>query len=386
MTEATQRTFKVLSNGVAVDNAARLKRFEVENLLANLGVDELSDEWQAFFKGNPITLNGEQLLLEEAVSGMEQEASPPLPRYTLSPEITEDMLSLEKRGLSLGAKAIALLLVGVVLSALAVFAYVDAVATIPTAALKTLDVPTELYERFSDVVVKYGSFGNSVAGGLDSVSTALGELVRIMSGPVMFGVALFFMVGTLLYGVVSGEWAAAFRMAAPIFIIGIGLQTVGVLSGSTTSPEGQEQSERVRFANAVADQKTEEIKLMLDGLRGDWAELYVTAQLYLLDGTGSAKSVKQAAESLRAYSDQQLGFTPSGEAVYAIEHAADGIVTAPVAKSYFEDATQKAINGKRRARVLGGIAGALVFVGMGALILAVKIRRRVGRIKALALA
>ncbi len=390
MAEETQRTFNVLSNGVGMDQAANLKRFQVENLLVGLGVKELSNEWNQFFKGIPITINGEQIQLDVVGQSTEPQELRSPSTYRLSPDMAEEMVLLDKRGRSLGARGICLFGLGGALGVAALVTYAFAQSSAPSAALKALHVPDELYKRFSDWAVDYGSsrsISGQIGSGLEGVSNLSETVVSFMSGPAIFATGVIAIVGFLCYGLFSANLGKAFKMAVPVFLAVCASQIVGVFFGATNPARSPVvPSERVQLANAVEDHKTKEILRLLSQLRGDWKELYLTAQVYLLDGSGSAASVKQAAESLRTYSNEQLGFTPSGDVVYAIEQAADGKVKTPVAQGYFEAATQSAITGKRRAAGMGIAAMIFAVLGGGVMVLAVNIRRRVSRIKALAMA
>nr|AVR63952.1 hypothetical protein p492-9_00149 [Escherichia coli]AVR64152.1 hypothetical protein p482-1_00169 [Escherichia coli] len=157
----------------------------------------------------------------------------------------------------------------------------------------------------------------------------------------------------------------------------------GILGGDHDAGPA-EPSPRARFMAAVEAKDFARVQELIEARGAKSAADYVLAQLAVAEGLdrkpGARVVVGKAAGSM-AMPPAALGFTPRGEAAYAIERSAYGEPRSSIAKQYQQEWNRKAATWWAMAGVAGIIGAILAAAATGFVGLAVSIRNRVKRVR-----
>ncbi|ECZ2944947.1 hypothetical protein F7T25_15810 [Salmonella enterica] len=293
---------------------------------------------------------------------------------------------LEARGMLMRKRGIGLLIAAAVALFVAAACALSGWALGPSAQPGSIHVPNEILATFSDQVV--GS-----AGSFDvPFESFAGKITGLFTGPVISTLAIFVVViggGVLIFG---GEPGSVFRSLAMILVtIGIMALATNMVSTITGSGwKGEEEpslSPQKQFMAAV-DSKDfadvfDRLKGLIEGERAT-AAYYVLAQVAVaaeLDHKPGQRVVVQKAAASLSMPHEALGFTPRGNAAYAIELSAYGSPKSSLAKQYQHDQDET-------AATWWGIAGITAIIGLILAVaatavsgLATAINRRVRRVR-----
>lgn len=272
-----------------------------------------------------------------------------------------------RRGLWISAICVALLSVSV-----AVFYVASSMA--PDAGISKIDIPSTVMEKVQTTVFIPNSSmgGESATEALTAITSQLAGIVRtvLFLGFCLSMVALFFSLATSRE---PGEIRT--KVFLPI-VMAVPLMALNFL-GDGVEPEGLVQAARSRDFNRVS-------KLLAEMKIPSSTAEYVLAQISVAQGEPrrNVELVKRVAAQIDRPASE-LGFTPKGEAVMAIETAAFGEARSLLAKEYRTSA--------QAGHTLWfglGIGLSLLVVGLGiftsvAFGLSGVLRRRFARVSAL---
>ncbi|OUY24180.1 hypothetical protein BLK90_26865 [Klebsiella pneumoniae] len=293
---------------------------------------------------------------------------------------------LEARGAKMKKRGTRFLIAALAVLAIAGIGAVTGWAISPSATLGSIDVPQVLASTFSDQVP--GSDGGGLGGGLPFTS-AVGALTDFMTGPAIFtlGIIGIVVAGAVLVfgGEFSGFVRSVFMMVIAVSMIFVSSNLVKGILGGDHDAGPADPSPRARFMAAVEAKDFARVQELIGEARGAaLAADYVLAQLAVAEGLdrkpGARVVVGKAASSM-VMPPAALGFTPRGEAAYAIERSAYGEPRSSIAKQYQQEWDRKAATWWAMAGVAGIIGAILAATATGFVGLAVSIRNRVRRVR-----
>ncbi|MEY6968391.1 TrbC/VirB2 family protein [Escherichia coli] len=292
---------------------------------------------------------------------------------------------LEARGAKMKKRGTRFLIAALVALAIAGIGAVTGWAISPSATPGNIDVPQVLVSTLSDQVA--GSEG----GGLQSLpfTSVAGSLMDFMTGPALFAMAVLGVVvagAALVFGgELSGFVRSIFMMAVGVGVILMASNLVNGMFGRDDAKQA-DPSPRARFMAAVEAKNYERVQTLINEAPFGAASAadYVLAQIAVAEGLdrkpGARVIVGKAAGSM-AMPPAALGFTPRGEAAYAIERSAYGEPRSSTAKQYQQEWDRKAATWWAMAGVAGIIGAILAAAATGFVGLAVSIRNRVKRVR-----
>ncbi|HDX2569724.1 TrbC/VirB2 family protein [Pseudomonas aeruginosa] len=292
---------------------------------------------------------------------------------------------LEARGAKMKKRGTRFLIAALVVLAIAGIGAVTGWAISPSATPGNIDVPQVLVSTLSDQVA--GSEG----GGLQSLpfTSVAGSLMDFMTGPALFAMAVLGVVvagAALVFGgELSGFVRSIFMMAVGVGVILMASNLVNGMFGRDDAKQA-DPSPRARFMAAVEAKNYERVQTLINEAPFGAASAadYVLAQIAVAEGLdrkpGARVIVGKAAGSM-AMPPAALGFTPRGEAAYAIERSAYGEPRSSTAKQYQQEWDRKAATWWAMAGVAGIIGAILAAAATGFVGLAVSIRNRVKRVR-----
>ncbi|HHM8745904.1 TPA: TrbC/VirB2 family protein [Pseudomonas aeruginosa] len=292
---------------------------------------------------------------------------------------------LEARGAKMKKRGTRFLIAALVVLAIAGIGAVTGWAISPSATPGSIDVPQVLVSTLSDQVA--GSEG----GGLQSLpfTSVAGSLMDFMTGPALFAMAVLGVVvagAALVFGgELSGFVRSIFMMAVGVGVILMASNLVNGMFGRDDAKQA-DPSPRARFMAAVEAKNYERVQTLINEAPFGAASAaeYVLAQIAVAEGLdrkpGARIVVGKAAGSM-AMPPAALGFTPRGEAAYAIERSAYGEPRSSIAKQYEQEWGRKAATWWTMAGVAGIIGAILAATATGFVGLAVSIRKRVKRVR-----
>ncbi|MGS5901580.1 TrbC/VirB2 family protein [Escherichia coli] len=292
---------------------------------------------------------------------------------------------LEARGAKMKKRGTRFLIAALVVLAIAGIGAVTGWAISPSATPGSIDVPQVLVSTLSDQVA--GSEG----GGLQSLpfTSVAGSLMDFMTGPALFAMAVFGVVAAGAVFVFGGELSGFVRSICMMAVgVGVILMASNLVNGmfGRDDPKQADPSPRARFMAAVEAKNYERVQTLINEApfgAGSAAD-YVLAQIAVAEGLdrkpGARIVVGKAAGSM-AMPPAALGFTPRGEAAYAIERSAYGEPRSSIAKQYEQEWGRKAATWWTMAGVAGIIGAILAATATGFVGLAVSIRKRVKRVR-----
>ncbi|EDP8962523.1 hypothetical protein AAC40_005247, partial [Salmonella enterica subsp. enterica] len=295
---------------------------------------------------------------------------------------------LEARGAKMKKRGTRFLIAALVVLAIAGIGAVTGWAVSPSATPGSIDVPQVLVSTLSDQVPGSGSGG--LSGGLPFTS-AVGALTDFMTGPVLFAFGVIGIVGAGIAFVFGGELSGFVRsicmMVLAVSMILVSQNLVkGILGGGDDDARRADPSPRATFMAAVEAKNYERVQTLINEAPFGAASAadYVLAQIAVAEGLdrkpGARVVVGKAAGSM-AMPPAALGFTPRGEAAYAIERSAYGEPRSSIAKQYQQEWNRKAATWWAMAGVAGIIGAILAAAATSFVGLAVSIRNRVKRVR-----
>ncbi|TKT46084.1 TrbC/VirB2 family protein [Rhizobium sp. LC145] len=292
---------------------------------------------------------------------------------------------LEARGAKMKKRGTRFLIAALVALAIAGIGAVTGWAISPSATPGSIDVPQVLVSTLSD------QMAGSEGGGLQSLpfTSVAGSLMDFMTGPALFAMAVLGVVvagAALVFGgELSGFVRSICMMAAGVGVILMASNLVNGMFGRDDAKQA-DPSPRARFMAAVEAKNYERVQTLINEAPFGAASAadYVLAQIAVAEGLdrkpGARVVVGKAAGSM-AMPPAALGFTPRGEAAYAIERSAYGEPRSSIAKQYEQEWSRKAATWWTMAGVVGIIGAVLAATATGFVGLAVSIRKRVKRVR-----
>ncbi|ELM8940421.1 TrbC/VirB2 family protein [Escherichia coli] len=292
---------------------------------------------------------------------------------------------LEARGAKMKKRGTRFLIAALMVLAIAGIGAVTGWAISPSATPGSIDVPQVLVSTLSDQVA--GSEG----GGLQSLpfTSFAGSLMDFMTGPALFAMAVLGVVVAGAVFVFGGELSGFVRSVCMMaVVVGVLLMASNLVNGMFGRDDAKQAdpSPRARFMAAVEAKNYERVQTLINEApfgAGSAAD-YVLAQIAVAEGLdrkpGARVVVGKAAGSM-AMPPAALGFTPRGEAAYAIERSAYGEPRSSIAKQYEQEWGRKAATWWTMAGVAGIIGTILAATATGFVGLAVSIRKRVKRVR-----
>lgn len=242
----------------------------------------------------------------------------------------------------------------------------------------SIDVPAKVLELFSANVPS--------SGGSMPFESAAGAMTNMLSSmqPVIIGVAVTGMVVAGGVAVFKGEMGGAIKaMVGGVMVIGA-LSMTNFIFGATGGPDGAQVSPRASFMEAVEKHRYGAVLEDLKAVKLDatTAGAYVLAQVAIADGDEATKPARKT-ELEKAVASPPVGpaFTPTGQALYAIEHAAFGAPKSPAAVAYRDERLARQGWANVATTVLGALAMAAGGVALGFLVLRRTLAQRVRRIQ-----
>lgn len=292
---------------------------------------------------------------------------------------------LEARGAKMKKRGTRFLIAALAVLAIAGIGAVTGWAISPSATPGSIDVPQVLASTFSDQVP--GSEGGGLGGGLPFTS-AVGAFTDFMAGPAIFTLGILGIVVAGAVLVFGGEFSGFVRsvcmMVIAVSMIFVSSNLVKGILGGDHDAGPAEPSPRARFMAAVEAKDFVRVQELIEARGAKSAADYVLAQLAVAEGLdrkpGARVVVGKAAGSM-AMPPAALGFTPRGEAAYAIERSAYGEPRSSIAKQYQQEWNRKAATWWAMAGVAGIIGAILAAAATGFVGLAVSIRNRVKRVR-----
>ncbi|EMJ7039728.1 MULTISPECIES: TrbC/VirB2 family protein [Pseudomonadota] len=295
---------------------------------------------------------------------------------------------LEARGAKMKKRGTRFLIAALAVLAIAGIGAVTGWAISPSATPGSIDVPQVLASTFSDQVP--GSAGGGLGGGLPFTSVA-GSLMDFMTGPAIFTFAILGMIvaGAML---VFGGDGSGFVRSICMMVLAVGMMFAAsnvmkvMIGGGDHDAAPADPSPRAAFMAAVEAKNYERVQTLINEAQFGAASAadYVLAQIAVAEGLdrkpGARVVVGKAAGSM-AMPPAALGFTPRGEAAYAIERSAYGEPRSSIAKQYQQEWDRKAATWWAMAGVAGIIGAILAATATGFVGLAVSIRNRVKRVR-----
>ncbi|EAU7918009.1 TrbC/VirB2 family protein [Salmonella enterica] len=293
---------------------------------------------------------------------------------------------LEARGAKMKKRGTRFLIAALVVLAVAGIGAVTGWAISPSATPGSIDVPQVLVSTLSDQTP--GSEG----GGLQSLpfTSVTSSLMDFMTGPALFAIAVVGVVAAGAALVFGGELSGFVRsivmMALAVGMILMASNLVKGVFGGGDDARQADPSPRARFMAAVEAKNYERVQTLINEAPFGAASAadYVLAQIAVAEGLdrkpGARVVVGKAAGSM-AMPPAALGFTPRGEAAYAIERSAYGEPRSSIAKQYQQEWERKAATWWAMAGVAGIIGAILAAMATGFVGLAVSIRNRVKRVR-----
>ncbi|MDP5168572.1 hypothetical protein [Pseudomonas syringae] len=288
------------------------------------------------------------------------------------------VIALYKRGIKLsdlGKKIVALaVIVGVVAVACAGFAvYME-----PVTVLSTIDVPTAVADKFSDVVTKVGNVGSG------DVQSPLMAFQSQMFGWAVSGAG--FTISIILL-TAAGAWLLVLGHTSPapsmILATGFIMASANIIASLDASTGGSENktydSDRAALLAAAHQKDLPSLKQLISdgiGLKYD----YVRAQISLLESDTQASTDKQLYRTVANGLATKPDFTPNEKVSYLIDVAAFGQARGPFAQAYVSSSerTVSALRWFRNASL--GMAGCLLLSALAILWFSRSLIKRVHRI------
>ncbi|EOM7671313.1 TrbC/VirB2 family protein [Escherichia coli] len=293
---------------------------------------------------------------------------------------------LEARGAKMRKRGTRFLIAALVVLAIAGIGAVTGWAISPSATPGSIDVPQVLVSTLGDQVP--GSESGGLSGGLPFTSVA-GSLMDFMTGPALFAMAVLGVVAAGAVFVFGGELSGFVRSICMMAVgVGVILMASNLVNGMFGRDDAKQAdpSPRARFMAAVEAKNYERVQTLINEAPFGAASAadYVLAQIAVAEGLdrkpGARVVVGKAAGSM-AMPPAALGFTPRGEAAYAIERSAYGEPRSSIAKQYEQEWGRKAATWWTMAGVVGIIGAILAATATGFVGLAVSIRKRVKRVR-----
>ena len=293
----------------------------------------------------------------------------------ISDEVQLQVTALEAREKTLATHAKRLSPISIGLAGASFVAGVVARFLGPDKQPSSIDMPSKVLELFSANIPS--------SGGVPFVSAAgaLHSAISSMMPKVMFVTFLVILIGGAL-AVIKEELDRAVIAA-----IGGVMMVVALLVFSMNGELAAKQvSPRDSFMEAVEKHQYNTVlkELKLVKLDGTTAGVYVLAQVSIAGGEVAAKHTRKD-ELERAVALPQVGptFTPSGQALYAIEHAAFGAPKSPAAVAYQDESLARQGGAKATAVILVTLSAAVGGLAFGFFALRRILAQRVRRIQAL---
>ncbi len=293
---------------------------------------------------------------------------------------------LEARGAKMKKRGTRFLIAALAVLAIAGIGAVTGWAISPSATPGSIDVPQVLASTFSDHVP--GS-GGGLGGGLPFTS-AVGALTDFMAGPAIFTLGILGIVVAGAVLIFGGEFSGFVRsvcmMVIAVSMIFVSSNLVKGILGGDHDADPAAPSPRSAFMAAVEAKNYERVQTLINEAPFGAASAadYVLAQIAVAEGLdrkpGARIVVGKVAGSM-AMPPAALGFTPRGEAAYAIERSAYGEPRSSIAKQYQQVWGRKAAAWWAMAGVAGIIGAILAAAATSFVGLAVSIRNRVKRVR-----
>ncbi|EHO0169601.1 TrbC/VirB2 family protein [Escherichia coli] len=294
---------------------------------------------------------------------------------------------LEARGAKMKKRGTRFLIAALAVLAIAGIGAVTGWAISPSATPGSIDVPQVLASTFSDQVP------GGAGGGLQSLpfTSVAGSMMDFLTGPALFAIAVLGVVAAGAVFVFGGELSGFVRsicmMALVVGMVLMASNMMKVMFGDGDNDAGPaDPSPRATFMAAVEAKNYERVQTLINEAPFGAASAadYVLAQIAVAEGLdrkpGARVVVGKAAGSM-AMPSAALGFTPRGEAAYAIERSAYGEPRSSIAKQYQQEWDRKAATWWAMAGVAGIIGAILAATATGFVGLAVSIRKRVKRVR-----
>ena len=240
----------------------------------------------------------------------------------------------------------------------------------------SIDVPAKVLELFSASVPSSGGMP------FESAAGTISNMVVSMQ-PVVIGVAVVGMAVAGAYAAFKGEMGGAIKaMVGGVMVIGA-ISMTNFIFGATGDSGGAQVSPRASFMEAVEKHRYNAVLEDLKAVKldGTTAGMYVLAQVAIADGDEAAKPARKT-DFERAIAAPPVGpgFVPTGQALYAIEHAAFGAAKSQAAVTYRDERLARQGWANVATTVLGALAMAVGGVALGFLVLRRTLAQRVRRI------
>ncbi|MDR8092957.1 hypothetical protein KPB05_36480 [Burkholderia gladioli] len=296
-------------------------------------------------------------------------------------ELLQEVETLSARGAKFQRKGKWIAGLGILFGVVSAIAFVVAREAGPDTVLSSLDIPQQIIARFSDTTAA-GAGSGAAQPPFQSVFASVGTITNLMS----YG-ALVIGIGLAAFAVATGDIS---RAIFPLFASGVvffGSMLVRPMLGeddtTNTASSALTASPRDAFQNAVNEKDVSAVAKQL-GDGSSAADVYVKAQLAVLDKSSARdKTYLQMASSLLSAPPKPLGFTPRGDAAYAIDYAAYGTARSPTAIAYYTKAQEKVNTALRTRNIAGAYALLSLLVGIGLFGFGRSLNQRVERIHAL---
>lgn len=297
----------------------------------------------------------------------------------ISEEVRVQVAALEAREktLTTRAKRLSYLLMGLTGSTCA--ASLVARFLGPDKQPSSIDVPSKVLELFSANVPNSGGMP------FESAAGALINAVASMR-PIMIPVVLLCILIAVGFAVIKDDMGVTFKVVISSGMLMGTLFVFSFLFSMNGELVGKQASPRASFMEAVEKHRYNAVLEELKAVKLDTttAGAYVLAQMAIAEGDEAAKHVRKD-ELERAVALPIVGptFTRTGEALYAIEHAAFGAPKSPAAVAYQDERLARQGWAKTTAVVLGTLSAAVGCLALGFLALRRILAQRVYRIQAL---
>ncbi|WP_322075518.1 TrbC/VirB2 family protein [Burkholderia cenocepacia] len=293
-----------------------------------------------------------------------------------------EVAALERRGRKLLRYGLMVVGGAGVAAIFAAIAYASSKANVPIAVPAVLDVPKAVLDHFSSAA---GNSGDASLPFSSPFGSPIDALRAAVSNPLMFTLSILGIVGggaAMVFGELYGPARALVHMVMVGSFMVASTNVITTITGPADSGSGAVKSDRQIFTDAAKDFDSETIQRMLTPYT-TVADEYVLTQVALKKQgvlePGVVARAKGLAEAIT--SGRKIGFTPGGEASYAIEMVAYGAPRSSVAKAYEAAKNAEVAHDREQAFVLGGSGVIAGLIGVVIAALGLSIRRRVDRIK-----